>query len=731
MIETPYLPRLGLFVLAWLAADLLAPLLIRLANRIGAVDTPHTYKIHSRPVPFLGGFVILIAFTVTIVSTLRLTNFENFQPLLAIVLGGLVMALFGVLDDFKPLNAVFKLAILVSLTALLSKFNIVITIFENRYVDVALTLVWMAGLMSAMNSMDNMDGAAAGAGAMAAFWTLIVAVTREPIQQGVHYLSIALLGACIGFLRYNVTPARMFLGNNGAFLIGFLLSSMMVLAGWSSQDRVKAVLIPCSILVVPLYDITLATILRIHAGVVTNPIQAIVYNGRDHLSHRLVKRFGLSRGGAVLFMMLIGFVGGLAGYFFSFEFVTSAVYLPVAGACILILIALGALLAQADVYGAVEKARARGTAADPAAVAREIHFGALVIDAHNDALGRILDDGDTLREEIKKGHMDVPRLQRGGLTAPFFACFVDPKFEARKESAVRVLRMMDALRRQVDGDDRIALAGSAEDIKHLHGRGKIAAVLCIEGGHAIQDDLGLLREFHRAGARYLTLTWNNTNNWADAARGEPLHNGLTVFGRDVVREMNRIGMMVDLSHVSEKTFYDAVEVSTVPVIVSHSCCRALCEHPRNLTDDQWRALARNGGVGCINFYAGFLSPDYAARERDIYAAREPELAKAKSDAEIADIHRRFDAEERKTPRPPLSLLIDHLDHAVRVAGADHVGLGSDFDGVSGLPEGIDDVTSLPKITEGLLARGYGEADIRKILGANVLRVMAASVDSKL
>lgn len=372
--------------------------------------------------------------------------------------------------------------------------------------------------------------------------------------------------------------------------------------------------------------------------------------------------------------------------------------------------------------------------------ARRLHADAIVVDGHADTISRFLDEGEDLGVETKKGHLDLPRMARGGLDCQFMSCWVEPKYADRGQSATRALRMIDAVKRWIAAyPDRIVLARRAADVRRAAAAGKVCGVLCIEGGHAIEDDLALLRAFHELGVRYMTLTWNNSTSWAHAARAPGPDTGLSAFGRDVVREMNRLGMLVDLSHVSEKTFYDAIETSTVPVIASHSCARALCDHPRNLRDDQLRALARNGGVVGVNFYSGFLSqPFYDAKktlDREDDELRASVRAKLKDDpaamdAELKKVSRAYDAGEAAMARPALDVLIAHIEHMVKVAGVDHVGLGSDFDGVTALPAGIDDCGDLPRLTERLLERGFSESDVRKILGENFLRVMEASIDAK-
>jgi len=240
--------------------------------------------------------------------------------------------------------------------------------------------------------------------------------------------------------------------------------------------------------------------------------------------------------------------------------------------------------------------------------ARKLHFDSIVVDGHADSISRFLDDGEDLGADTGRGHLDLPRMKRGGLDCQFLSCWVEPKYVERGESARRCFRMIDAVKRWAAAcSDRLELARSSADVRRIVAAGKVAGILAIEGGHAIEEDLALLRTYHELGVRYLTLTWNNPLSWAWPARAKGVDVGLSAFGREVVREMNRLGMLVDLSHVSENTFYVAIAVADTPVIASHSCARALCDHVRNLKDDQLRALARNGGVVGVNFYSGFLS----------------------------------------------------------------------------------------------------------------------------
>jgi membrane dipeptidase len=280
------------------------------------------------------------------------------------------------------------------------------------------------------------------------------------------------------------------------------------------------------------------------------------------------------------------------------------------------------------------------------------------------------------------------------------------------------------------------MAFSAADIERAHREKKLAALMGIEGGHAIQDDLHLLRDFYRLGVRYMTLSWSNTNNWADSSGDidDPKiqhHNGLTDFGKQVVLEMNRLGMMVDISHVADKTFWDAIGVTKAPVIASHSAARSLTNAPRNMTDDMLKAVGKNNGVVMVNFFSGFINEDFRkaadAQSKEREAAVKEYLAKQRAagkDVQYVDAEKIQEEWMARIPRPPLSSLIDHIDHIAKVAGVDHVGLGSDFDGVSGaLPDGIHSAADLPKITQALLDRGYSDDNVKKILGGNLLRVM--------
>jgi membrane dipeptidase len=371
------------------------------------------------------------------------------------------------------------------------------------------------------------------------------------------------------------------------------------------------------------------------------------------------------------------------------------------------------------------------------AKARAIHDSALIIDTHADTPQRFLDQdfdiGST--DPNDPGHISLDKVHRGNLGAEFFSIWVEPETN-QGHYAKHTFDLIDSVYEQAaHHPDRMMMAFSAADIERAHQEHKLAALMGIEGGHSIENDIHLLRDYYRLGVRYMTLSWSNTNEWADSSGDiDDLkiqhHNGLTDFGKQVVLEMNRLGMMVDISHVADKTFWDAIATTKAPVIASHSSARALTNAPRNMTDDMLRAVAKNGGVVDVNFYSGFVDEDYRKASEPIgkqsaeavRAFEEKQKAEGKpvSYMEIDRIEREW---SDKVPRPPLQSLIDHIDHIAKVAGIDHVGLGSDFDGVSGqTPKGIDSAADLPRITQALVDRGYSADDIRKILGGNVLRV---------
>ncbi|HEV2399164.1 MAG TPA: dipeptidase [Candidatus Sulfotelmatobacter sp.] len=371
------------------------------------------------------------------------------------------------------------------------------------------------------------------------------------------------------------------------------------------------------------------------------------------------------------------------------------------------------------------------------AKARAIQNSAIVVDTHADTPQRFLEENFDIgsTDPNDKGHISLDKARRGNLGAEFFSIWVDPETN-QGHFAKHTFDLIDSVYEQAaHHPDRMMMAFSVADIERAHRDHKLAACMGIEGGHSIENDMHLLRDYYRLGVRYMTLSWSNTNEWADSSGDidDPKvqhHNGLTDFGKQVVLEMNRLGMMVDISHVADKTFWDTIATTKAPVIASHSSARALTNAPRNMTDEMLQAVAKNGGVVQVNFYNGFIDEKFRkameAQKPDLDAAKQKYMDQMKSEGkevnftELDRIEREWLA---KIPRPPLSALIDHIDHIAKVAGIGHVGLGSDFDGVSGqTPQGIDSAADLPKITQALLDRGYSADDIKKILGGNLLRV---------
>jgi membrane dipeptidase len=374
--------------------------------------------------------------------------------------------------------------------------------------------------------------------------------------------------------------------------------------------------------------------------------------------------------------------------------------------------------------------------------ALRVYRDAFVIDTHNDMPTRMLDDGydADVRHPAgfsgTEGNTDLPRLLESGLTAEFMAAWIDaPYADEPGASYQRALQYLTAIHAFVDRHPgELLFATTAADVRRAKCDGKVAIFIGVEGGHAIESSLDRLRELYARGARYLTLTWNNGVPWAGSsiAVGDTYTGGLSAFGRDVVREMNRLGMLVDLSHVSDSTFFDAIAVSTAPVIASHSCARALNDTPRNLSDDQLRAVARSGGVVNVNFFSRFLDPEHLRNIQEIEErVRLARSAAPTSGPDGAAAHDRIDAMRdalvAAIPPTPFGTLIDHIDHVARVAGVDHVGIGSDFDGVTALPQGMEDVTRLPRIAQALLDRGFAESDVQKMLGGNMLRVITEAL----
>jgi membrane dipeptidase len=368
-------------------------------------------------------------------------------------------------------------------------------------------------------------------------------------------------------------------------------------------------------------------------------------------------------------------------------------------------------------------------------MAKTMNSDPIVIDAHADTPQRFVDEHWNFTDPLNGGMLNYDSARQGGLHAQFFAIWVDPNQYPSNASARRTLELIDGTLEQVrKAPGKLQLCLSSDDILAAHKVSKFAVLMGIEGGHSIEDSLALLRDYYRLGVRYMTLTWSNTNNWADSSGdiddvSVHHHNGLTPYGKQVVQEMNRLGMMVDVSHVSDKTFWDVIATTRTPIIASHSSARALTNAGRNLTDEMLVAMKNNNGVVMVNFFPAFIDEQW----RQEWNAQKPERQKA-HDIMEADykskglpvpynasnkIDREFAA---RIGRAPLNSLITHFDHVINVAGIDHVGIGTDFDGVPVPPEGIDSAADLPKVTAALMARGYTAEDMTKILGGNLLRV---------
>ncbi len=349
----------------------------------------------------------------------------------------------------------------------------------------------------------------------------------------------------------------------------------------------------------------------------------------------------------------------------------------------------------------------------------------IVFDSHIDTLQRVHNEKVDIGKRLADGHLDLPRLKEGGVNAPFFALWA-PTFYKGGEAVRRTLQLRDAMQGVLDAHpDRIELAFHAADVERITKAGKVAAILSIEGGHQIADDLGILRMYHRLGIRSMTLTHFRNTNWADSSTDRPEHNGLSEFGKQVVREMNRIGMIVDISHVADKTFYDTLAATTKPLIASHSSCRAISDVPRNMTDDMIRALGKNGGVIGINFGEGFLTPKGAGSLKQSISTisyNDPNLSgKALDEYAAKQYVRQFRSGAKSVAT--LEDAVAHIERAVKLAGIDHVGIGSDYDGIESAPIGLEDVSKMPALAAALRKRGYSEQDVKKILGGNFLRVL--------
>jgi membrane dipeptidase len=362
--------------------------------------------------------------------------------------------------------------------------------------------------------------------------------------------------------------------------------------------------------------------------------------------------------------------------------------------------------------------------------AHDLHFNSIVIDTHDDTTQRLLDPKFDFGARHSDGSVDIPRMREGGMDAIFFSIWI-PGTVTGPAAVQRALAQIAAVRETVARHPNdLILCATAEEVRKAAAAKKIAVLMGVEGGHMINNGLANLDKFYALGVRYMTLTHTVNTDWADSSGDKPAHNGLTPFGKQVIAEMNRLGMMVDISHVADKTFYDVLAISQAPVIASHSSCRALCTAPRDMTDDMIKALAAKGGVIQINYHVGFLSQDFNDAQKnhpEIGKQIEAESKKRCGENEAcqlieADKITRDLVAQGKLPRVEWTQIIEHIDHAVKLVGADHVGLGSDFDGAD-MPYGMEDASHLPQITDALLATGYSPADIQKILGGNTLRLM--------
>ena len=371
--------------------------------------------------------------------------------------------------------------------------------------------------------------------------------------------------------------------------------------------------------------------------------------------------------------------------------------------------------------------------------ARILHRKATVVDTHNDVLTGLTLKGKDISHRLQEGHSDLDRWKEGRLDVQFFSVWTGETARNREGFYKDAVEQIDSLQvLTLRNYERMSLVTDYRGVKKSVRKNRLAALIGVEGGHMIENDMAKLNALYEQGMRYMTLTWNNSNEWASSAMDETnspeklKHKGLTDFGKQVVRRMNELGIIVDLSHTGEQTFYDAIATSSKPVMLSHSSVWAICPVFRNVKDEQIRAVAKNGGVICINFYSGFISREYDQKADALSGERRRSFtdslkALSMDSAAIRKSWREYYAREMNNARPTLAQVVDHIDYIVHLVGDDYVGLGSDFDGVSSLPVGLEDVTTYPKITEELLRRGYSRKSIKKILGGNVLRVMKANL----
>lgn len=362
--------------------------------------------------------------------------------------------------------------------------------------------------------------------------------------------------------------------------------------------------------------------------------------------------------------------------------------------------------------------------------ADSLHNASIVIDTHNDVLISSIMEGKEIAGQVPSGHTDIPRFFEGGVNAQIFSIWCGDDYGKGTAYNFANEQIDSLLKIVAENPDKLQLATTKEGILKASEENKLAVLMGVEGGHMIENNLGYLQSLYDRGVRYLTLTWNNSTDWASSASDETNPNsqikqkGLTDFGKDVIRYMNKIGMMIDLSHVGRQTFFDAIETTSKPVILSHSNVYAIAPVSRNLKDDQIRAVAKNGGVICINFYSGFLEEGYNQKVDSLYKATVSEKVRKKNVSGDNKFYQ-LSADAKEQVRPELSVVIDHIDYIVNLVGVDYVGLGGDFDGVESTAKGLDDVAAYPNITKALVERGYSDGDIQKILGLNVLRVLDA------
>ena len=370
--------------------------------------------------------------------------------------------------------------------------------------------------------------------------------------------------------------------------------------------------------------------------------------------------------------------------------------------------------------------------------AKKLHYKAILVDTHNDVLSSSVLEGKDISHRLTTGQSDLDRWKEGGVDVQFFSVWTD-KIPRNKEGFFKDANQeIDSLEViALRNHERMILATTYGQVKKGIRHNKLVALIGVEGGHMIENDLAKLDSLYKRGMRYMTLTWNNSTNWATSAMDETQHadslphKGLTEFGKQVVRRMNELGVIVDLSHVGEQTFYDAIATTTKPVLLSHSSVWNICPVFRNVKDEQIKAVAKNGGVICINFYSGFLDSNFAKKMDQLEGTEgkriKDSLGQNYDAAKLNEVWAKYFSNQLEPYRPSISKLVDHIDYIVKLVGDDYVGIGSDFDGVSSVPVGLDDVTKYPLITEELKRRGYSDKSIKKILGSNVLRVMKADM----